>query len=399
MGQAQDFTAGGGGGVKEVSYPAWGGLWPSPPHNLTADASPPHPDGVPSSSPKQMMTGPTRTAPAYPTVAELRQLFDASPDVLCVLDPGYRFTAVSAACRALWGYAPEDLLGRHLFDGFHPADAAAARRAVDSLQGGAPGTSFEARQRCADGSFAPVLWSVHRDASGTLYAAGRPAGDGNAFRSLVLLQQEALLHRQQEIEEELRRSNERFRLAARSDAIYDWDLSSHKLHWGEGLYAIFGYQEAELQMEQWIAALHPAESAALLAGLDASLHNPAAGNWEAEYQLRRPDGSWSFVHERGHILRDPAGKATRMVGRIEDISERKRRETELRKLSLITEQTEDAIVVTNAQKETTWVNAAFTRLTGYSLEDMLGRRPAAVLEGPAPDPALLERVDAYYRAN
>ncbi|RYF37548.1 MAG: PAS domain S-box protein, partial [Chitinophagaceae bacterium] len=55
-------------------------------------------------------------------------------------------------------------------------------------------------------------------------------------------------------EAKLQQSNERFRLAAKMDAIYDWDISTNHLLWGEGLEETFGYRSEELQIGQWEAA-------------------------------------------------------------------------------------------------------------------------------------------------
>jgi hypothetical protein len=52
----------------------------------------------------------------------------------------------------------------------------------------------------------------------------------------------------------------------------------------------------------------------------------AGDTWRAEYRFRRGDGSYAWVFNRGHIVRDPAGKATRMIGAMMDITERKEAE-------------------------------------------------------------------------
>lgn len=71
---------------------------------------------------------------------------------------------------------------------------------------------------------------------------------------------------------------------------------------------------------------------------------------------------------------------------------------ELQRLSRIARLTDDAIVITDPDKRTTWVNDAFTRLTGYTLADMLGRRPATVLEGPLLSAEKMAWVDEQYRS-
>lgn len=61
-------------------------------------------------------------------------------------------------------------------------------------------------------------------------------------------------------------------------------------------------------------------------------------------------------------------------------------ESEARMLALVAARTDNSVILTDARGLTVWVNAGFTRMTGYTLEEMLGRKPGAVLQGPATDP-------------
>lgn len=56
-------------------------------------------------------------------------------------------------------------------------------------------------------------------------------------------------------------------------------------------------------------------------------------------------------------------------------------------LALIAERTDNAVVLANPEGKIVWVNAGFTRLTGFTLEEVVGRSPGSVLQGPETDPA------------
>ena len=60
---------------------------------------------------------------------------------------------------------------------------------------------------------------------------------------------------------------------------------------------------------------------------------------------------------------------------------------ELAKLAAIAEKARDSIVVTDMQGVTVWVNPAFVRMSGYEPDEMIGRKPGEVLQGPATDRA------------
>ncbi|MCC7012997.1 MAG: PAS domain S-box protein [Planctomycetes bacterium] len=65
---------------------------------------------------------------------------------------------------------------------------------------------------------------------------------------------------------------------------------------------------------------------------------------------------------------------------------------ELLLLAQVAERTNSAVLVADTQRYATWVNAAFTRMTGYTIEDLAGRRPEALLTSDRTDQAVLERL-------
>lgn len=69
-----------------------------------------------------------------------------------------------------------------------------------------------------------------------------------------------------------------------------------------------------------------------------------------------------------------------------------------RRLELIVQNTTNMIVVTDRQRRIEWVNPAFTRVTGWSLDLALGREPGELLHGPETDPEVSRRVDAQLAA-
>lgn len=132
------------------------------------------------------------------------------------------------------------------------------------------------------------------------------------------------LTKEKRVEEELRRSNERFRYAlkATSDAIYDWNIADDTLHWGEGWAELFGYSPEPTPFSRWAEAVHPDDQARVVQGRRQAVASGTAPLWQAEYRLRRADGSWASVLDRGHLLRSAAGEVVRMLGALQDITER-----------------------------------------------------------------------------
>ncbi len=133
---------------------------------------------------------------------------------------------------------------------------------------------------------------------------------------------------QKETEEELKKSNERFLLASRatSDHIYEWDIVSNELFWGEDAQTLFGFQPRDLTMSVWTELLHPEEREKTIRNLNEVLADPATKIWNQEYRLANAHGEYNYILERGFIVRDEEGKALRMIGSLQDITNRKLQE-------------------------------------------------------------------------
>lgn len=92
-------------------------------------------------------------------------------------------------------------------------------------------------------------------------------------------------------------------------------------------------------------------------------------------------------------LRQLNGILTEQRARLGDINARLvEQEKESRKLALLAARTDNAVVVTDRNGLTEWVNEAFVRISGYTLEEMRGRKPGEILQGPRTDPRTVQRI-------
>lgn len=72
-------------------------------------------------------------------------------------------------------------------------------------------------------------------------------------------------------------------------------------------------------------------------------------------------------------------------------------QTEIKKLALVAQYTDNAVVITDAMVRIEWVNEAFTRITGYSFEEVVGKRPGVFLHGAETDPITLAKIRTALR--
>jgi two-component system sensor histidine kinase UhpB len=137
-------------------------------------------------------------------------------------------------------------------------------------------------------------------------------------------------------ERAVRESEERLRLVARAtnDAVWDWDLVTDALWWGEGFRTLFGHapEEIERGIESWHNRLHPDDSERVIASIRAAIDGGRI-SWSDEYRFRRRDGTYADIYDRGYVIHDARGRPVRMVGSMLDVTERKRVEAQLRNLA------------------------------------------------------------------
>lgn len=125
----------------------------------------------------------------------------------------------------------------------------------------------------------------------------------------------------------LLQSNERFEKVAEAthDAIWDWNILENTLYWGAGFKNLFGYQieKTTPTLESWSNHIHPEDREWVLKSFYGVLEKPDQSNWIAEYRYQINDGTFADVIDRGIVIRDEKGNPIRMVGAMNDITERK----------------------------------------------------------------------------
>jgi diguanylate cyclase (GGDEF)-like protein/PAS domain S-box-containing protein len=132
---------------------------------------------------------------------------------------------------------------------------------------------------------------------------------------------------------EIRESEERFKLMAwaTKDAVWDWDLLTDQIWWGEGLQKIFHYSTpmAQTDFEWWFGHIHPDDQDKVRRTINKAVEG-GLEFWSKEYRFQRNDRTYADIMDRGYILRDDTGKVYRMIGAMMDITERKQAEETIR---------------------------------------------------------------------
>ena len=134
----------------------------------------------------------------------------------------------------------------------------------------------------------------------------------------------------------IRESGERYRLInlATNDAVWDWDLKNNTLWWNDSVERLFGYPADEVTSDLgwWVERVHPDDRSRVHDSL-ARAAETNASRWQEDYRFRRRDDTYADVQDRGYVMRDEAGAAVRMIGMMQDISERRQAQLRIEHLA------------------------------------------------------------------
>lgn len=108
-----------------------------------------------------------------------------------------------------------------------------------------------------------------------------------------------------------------------------------------------------------------------------------------ESKRLRKDGTAVEVSLTLAPIRDAHGAIVGVSDISHEITQRKQAERQLARLALVANRTDNLVVITDSAGKIEWVNDAFSRLTEYSLEEAVGRKPGEFLQGPETDPKVV----------
>ena len=133
------------------------------------------------------------------------------------------------------------------------------------------------------------------------------------------------------------KSNERFEYATKAtfDAIWDHDLVNNTMFWGEGFNSLFGYNvnELELSVLDREKFTHPDDKQRVLDSLNDVIKDAHQTYWQSEYRFKKNDESYATVIDCALVVRDNSGMPYRIIGAMQDITERIQSEITLKELN------------------------------------------------------------------
>lgn len=308
-----------------------------------------------------------------------KNLIDSSLDIFCTITTEGNFAYLSAAVKEHWDYEPQELIGTNFLDIILEEDIAKTNAIVLEIFGGLNVTSFVNRYKKKNGGLAYNLWSVHYDELSSLYyCVVRDTTEKIAQDAKIEL------------------SEQRFKALVQegSDMISIFDLEGNYVYTSPTTTSILGITPEEFEGKNVFEFIHPDDYSTVMSCLDRiKIENHVI---VAPFRFQCNDNSWRWIESvLTNMSENPAVQG--IVANSRDITAQKKEELHLKLLESFVTNTKDAVVITEAEPldgkcpKIIYVNDAFTQMTGYTAEEMIGQTPN-ILQGPNTDKKELEKL-------
>lgn len=183
-------------------------------------------------------------------------------------------------------------------------------------------------------------------------------------------------HRRQiKIQEALDSSEIRFRTLSEVSTvgIFHTDNERNCLYVNKQWSQITGMGLEQALGRGWMQGLHPDDATRVGGELDRATETRAP--FKSEYRFLRPDGEIRWVLGQAREEVDTQGNVSGYAGTLTDITERKLAEEKMQLATLVYDTSIEAMMVTDADGTIITVNPAFTQMTGYAPDEIIGKTP------------------------
>jgi len=182
------------------------------------------------------------------------------------------------------------------------------------------------------------------------------------------------------LEAVLRESEAQLRKAQEITHVGSWslDLADNRLTWSDEAYRVFDVAPGTpLTYELFLSRVHPDDREAVHRAWTAAL---GGGAYDIEHRILA-QGETRWVRELAELEFDRDDRAVSAIGTAHDITERKQAELQLRLAATVFESSREGVTITDLNRNIISVNPAFSEITGYPAEEVIGRNPRLLQSG------------------
>jgi len=254
------------------------------------------------------------------TERKFSALIQKGADMIAILDETGRYTYISPNVEQISGYPIEQFLELNPLALIHPDDLEVVHQQLQTLHQSGQGAFKHANYRVKD-STGNYKW---------METIGTNLIEDPAVKGIVINSRDITGRKLQE--EELRTSNERFQtvLNITNEVIWDWNLRTGKIKKNYNYTEEFGYTDLEYvtTMTKWDNRIHEDDFARVSSEMLKIIETVDTTPWKIQYRYYKTNGEIADVIDRGLLITDATGQPIRMVGTMQDITERIKIENE-----------------------------------------------------------------------
>ncbi|MEY2552007.1 MAG: two-component system, sensor histidine kinase and response regulator [Verrucomicrobiota bacterium] len=324
-----------------------------------------------------------------------RGIFENAVEGIFQNTPDGRFVSANPALARMLGFdSPEELMSaRHDIEhqGYVDPTMRSAFREKLETEGVITGFEYEVYRK--DGS---KIW-ISENTRIVSDGKGRPLYYEGSVQDIT---------ESKRAEAELRESRAHLQLALQASNIgpWDWDLTTNQVLFSREWKQQLGYAENEItsDLSEFTSRLHPDDAERISATLELCMAD-ATKEYDVEFRMRHKDGSYRWIHTRGLLHYDTAGRPVRMLGCHLDITDRRHAEEELRgakiaatlragaeRYNFLADTVPQIIWTARPDGRTDYYNKAWFDYTGLTLEETKDWGWGAVVH-PDDLPACIDR--------
>lgn len=305
---------------------------------------------------------------------KFRLLAQNSIDVIWQMDLKLKFTYISPSIYPMTGYTQEEWVGTYLY---HHATRkeffTMARQALKAIKNYKTFNHIilETKMLKKNGETLPV------EIIGRLLLddKGLPVGFQGSTRDIT---------ERKKAEEALKKSRTNLSKAQSIAHIGSWELipETQELTWSDEMYRILGLdpQTEPYTYPEYRKIVHPDDWDRVDQAVQTAL-NEGEG-YRITVRLVRPDGSIRYADTRCEVELDDHGNVARLLGTVQDVTERKKAEEKIEFQAKLLSFIGQAVIATDAKGNITYMNAAAENLYGWSEEEALGKPILNVTPSP-----------------
>lgn len=296
---------------------------------------------------------------------ELADTLNSISDAFFTIDSDWSIKSANAMFENISGFKKDDIIGKRFFDLWpHTSDSNFGKNFTKALTKKVT-VKFE--------EYSPVLQKWLR-----LICYPTNTGIAVYFADITDIKQKDI---------KLREALERYDLAAKAteDLLYEYDIINNKVSYSQGygnFSGIISYTDADPSLT-WLSIIHPDDLLKVTESHKAALSNKQR-KYQCEYRINIGSNDYRYICDQAELIYDVAGKPSRMIGAVRDIHDLKSTGEENKRLGEIIDKINNLVLITDNQLNTVWTNRAFRDFTGYTLEEMAGKRPGLFLKDPDP---------------